>query len=75
MPLEPRYDYVESDEVVRLVVRLLDIDSPEARARSITLSRQRAVGSLRRLQGLGKEIWAGVEAQEYVNQLRDEWER
>lgn len=25
--------------------------------------------------GLGKEIWAGIDAQEYVNQLRDEWER
>jgi len=25
--------------------------------------------------GLGKEIWGGEDAQEYVNRLRDEWER
>lgn len=25
--------------------------------------------------GLGKEIWEGIDAQEYVNELRDEWER
>lgn len=27
------------------------------------------------ISGLGKEIWAGIDAQDYVNQLRDEWER
>jgi hypothetical protein len=27
------------------------------------------------LRGLGKEIWQGVDAQEYVNRLRDEWDR
>jgi hypothetical protein len=26
------------------------------------------------LHGLGKEIWEGIDAQEYVNKLRDEWE-
>lgn len=25
--------------------------------------------------GVGKEIWQGEDAQEYVNRLRDEWER
>lgn len=25
------------------------------------------------LHGLGKESWAGVDAQDYVNRLRDEW--
>lgn len=25
----------------------------------------------REIKGLGKELWAGIEAQEYVNQLRD----
>ena len=29
----------------------------------------------REFRGLGKEIWQGIDAQEYVNQLRDEWER
>lgn len=26
------------------------------------------------LHGLGKDIWQGVDAQEYVNELRREWE-
>jgi 23S rRNA (cytidine1920-2'-O)/16S rRNA (cytidine1409-2'-O)-methyltransferase len=26
------------------------------------------------LRGLGKEIWQGIDAQEYVNELRDEWD-
>lgn len=29
--------------------------------------------SLRELRGLGKEIWQGIDAQEYINELRDEW--
>ena len=30
--------------------------------------------SIMELHGLGAEIWEGVDAQEYVNELRDEWE-
>ena len=26
------------------------------------------------LHGLGKEIWQGIDAQSYVNELRQEWE-
>jgi hypothetical protein len=31
--------------------------------------------SLHELRGLGKEIWQGVDAQEYIDQQRDEWDR
>lgn len=31
--------------------------------------------SILELAGLGAEIWQGMDAQHYVNQLRDEWER
>ena len=31
--------------------------------------------SLLELEGLGAEIWQGVDAQQYVNELRDEWDR
>jgi hypothetical protein len=31
--------------------------------------------SLSELEGLGAEIWKGIDAQEYVDDLRDEWER
>lgn len=27
------------------------------------------------LRGLGRELWHGVDAQTYVNRLRDEWDR
>lgn len=30
--------------------------------------------SIMELHGLGAEIWEGVDAQEYVNELRNEWE-
>jgi len=29
---------------------------------------------LMELAGLGAEIWEGIDAQEYVNQLRSEWD-
>lgn len=31
--------------------------------------------SIMELHGLGKEIWEGIDAQEYVNEMRDEWEQ
>ena len=30
--------------------------------------------SIMELHGLGKEIWKGIDAQEYVNKLRKEWD-
>ena len=27
------------------------------------------------LHGLGAEIWQGIDAQQYVNEMRDEWDR
>jgi hypothetical protein len=30
--------------------------------------------SILELRGLGKELWEGIDAQEYVNQLRREWD-
>ncbi len=30
--------------------------------------------SLMELHGLGKEIWEGVDAQEYVDEMRKEWD-
>jgi len=34
---------------------------------------QRPKHSIMELEGLGKEIWEGIDAQEYVNQERDAW--
>lgn len=30
--------------------------------------------SIMELHGLGKDIWEGIDAQEYVNELRKEWD-
>jgi hypothetical protein len=54
----------ERKELVKLLVDSLDIAEPSAR-------RKRSILELR---GLGKEIWQGIDAQEYVNHLRSEWD-
>jgi hypothetical protein len=53
----------ERKELVKLLVDSLDI--PEASVEK---------HSILELAGLGKEIWEGIDAQEYVNQLRNEWD-
>jgi hypothetical protein len=53
----------ERKELVKLLVDTLDAEMKTAPRRRLS-----------ELRGLGKEIWAGVDAQEYVNQLRDEWD-
>jgi len=42
---------------------------------SSTVTGEKPKHSIMELYGLGKELWEGVDAQEYVNRLRDEWER
>jgi len=44
-------------------------------AEQIIRSPSRPKRSIMELHGLGKDIWQGVDAQDYVNKLRDEWER
>jgi hypothetical protein len=54
----------ERKVLVKLLVDALDV--PEVVPRQ-----QRRLSELR---GLGKEIWEGTDAQEYVLQLRSEWD-
>lgn len=47
-------------------------------ARDLTLERaaaQKPARSLLELEGLGADLWQGIDAQAYVNELRDEWDR
>ena len=53
----------ERKELVKLLIDSLDV--PDAAPRQ-----QRRLSELR---GLGKGIWQGIDAQEYVNRLRNEW--
>ena len=66
------YDLLErvarlpQQEKVDLLAELASLvrdDSRKGKKRSIT-----------ELRGLGKEIWAGIDAQEYVNRERDSWD-
>ena len=54
----------ERKELIKSLVDSLDV--PEA----VTCQQRR----LSELRGLGKEIWQGIDAQKYVNQLRNEWD-
>jgi predicted nucleic acid-binding OB-fold protein len=54
----------ERKELVKQLVDTLDVAEP-VRPRQHRLSE---------LRGLGKEIWEGIDAQEYVDQLRNEWD-
>jgi hypothetical protein len=53
----------ERKELIKLLIDSLDV--PDVAPRQ-----QRRISELR---GLGKEIWQGIDAQEYVNRLRNEW--
>jgi hypothetical protein len=55
------------DQQKQLIKLLVDIVTEPPQP----LKKQR---SLRELKGLGKEIWAGIDAQEYIDQQRDEWD-
>jgi hypothetical protein len=52
----------KADLLVELASQLRD-DSRKGKKRSI-----------KELRGLGKEIWAGIDAQEYVNRERASWD-
>ena len=36
---------------------------------------ERPKHNIMEFHGLGKEIWEGIDAQEYINKLRDEWDQ
>jgi hypothetical protein len=40
-----------------------------------TMTEEPRQRSLLELEGLGAELWEGIDAQEYVNELRKEWDR
>jgi hypothetical protein len=53
----------ERKELAKLLIDMLDTETRPARQRRLS-----------ELRGLGKEIWASIDAQEYVNRLRSEWD-
>lgn len=70
------YNYVQMEEVVSDVVELLGLDNSISGTApsSIYIARQRmSANSLLGLKGLGKSLWKGIDAQDYIDDLRDEW--
>jgi hypothetical protein len=47
----------------RIIAEIAAAAAPEGRSRSLL-----------ELEGLGAELWGGMDAQEFVNQLRNEWD-
>ncbi|MDQ2787178.1 MAG: hypothetical protein M3Y58_19480 [Chloroflexota bacterium] len=68
-----------ADELYQEYIKPL---SPAEKRRLLTLISRGLAGdddngeehSILELEGLGAEIWKDVDAQEYVNALRDEWD-
>ncbi len=52
----------ERKELLRLLQEIVAVDNGKKPKRS-----------LRELRGLGKEIWQGIDAQEYIDEMRAEW--
>ena len=52
----------ERKELAKLLIDTLEVVPSSPRRR------------LSELRGLGKEIWEDVDAQDYVNQMREEWD-
>ncbi len=53
---------------------LLTIEDRDRLVRALTESARRPHYHTTNLRGLGKEIWQGVDAQQYVDAERDSWE-
>jgi hypothetical protein len=53
----------ERKELAKLLIDMMDTETRPSQQRRLT-----------ELRGLGKEIWAGIDAQDYVDQMRDEWD-
>lgn len=68
----------EYNDLLERVARLPQQEKVELLAELANLvrddSRKSKKRSIMELEGLGKEIWAGIDAQEYVNQERDSWD-
>lgn len=74
--LDAPYPYVVSENAVHDIVELLRATRESGAATSVLLlAPERASSrSILELEGLGKEVWEGVDARRYIDELRDEWE-
>lgn len=73
MKLLSYHDYVQGIQKLKPEEQasLLEIISTNLKK---TLKKRDATHSILELEGLGAEIWAGIDAQEYVRQERAAWD-
>jgi len=62
-----RASQLPTDELLMLMQELA------ALVRQQITIKEEPLHSFLELEGLGKEVWEGVDAQEYINQERDSW--
>lgn len=70
------YNYVQMEKVVSVAVELLGLDKSLSgtESSSVYIARQKLrTNSLLELKGLGKRLWKEMDAQDYIDDLRDEW--
>ncbi len=68
------YSTVTSTNLLGEIRRLLQLGGELETQTSVTAWRVTRTGTtLLGLEALGKDIWAGIDADKYVSELRDEW--
>lgn len=74
--LDAPYQYVVVRQAVSDVARLLVVEAQEELVVSDWYWRVRRGHrrSILDLEGLGAEIWAGVDAKQYIDEMRNEWD-
>ncbi len=74
--LDAPYQYVVVERAVSDVARLLRVEPQEELVVSDWYRRTRPGQrrSILDLEGLGAEVWAGVDAKRYIDELRNEWD-
>jgi hypothetical protein len=70
--LDAPYLYVASEQALADVRRLLE--GPAEREGSTSVILSTPTRSILELEGLGREIWEGVDPRKYIEELRDEWD-
>ena len=66
-------DYVRGIQGLRPEEQLGLVEIISARLKQ-TLGKKREKHSILELEGLGAEIWKGIDAQEYVDKERESWD-
>jgi len=68
------YLYVVSKQAIRDVQRLLDVTATSCAVSMVDLPPHVRKQSILELEGLGKEVWVGIDPRQYIDELRDEWD-